>query len=459
MPTPAITKTLRLFSIAIFLCCCTLAPAAEAPDPKCPNVIFILSDDLGYGDLGCYGQKKIKTPNIDRIAAEGMRFTQAYAGCTVCAPSRCSLMTGLHTGHSTIRGNGSPEVPLRADELCVAEVFKAAGYSTALIGKWGVGENGTSGAPNKKGFDFFFGYLTQVAAHNYYPPFIWRNTEKFPLEGNADGKKGVYTHDLFMNEALKYVRENREHPFFLYLPLTIPHANNEAKPNGMQVPSDAPYADETWPPVEKNFAAMITRMDSGIGTLMASLKELGIDERTLVIFTSDNGPHNEGGHNASFFNSGGPLRGIKRDLYDGGIRMPAVARWPGRIAAGQVSDQVWAFWDFLPTMSELLGQKPPANIDGVSILPALLEQKNVERAPLYWEFHERGFSQAVRKGDWKAVRPGLQKPLELYDLNKDISEKNDVAEQHPDVMAQMETYLKTARTDSENFPIQKAGKK
>ncbi len=447
---------MRRFAILLFLIAC-LGGTARCGDAQRPNVIFILSDDLGYGDLGCYGQKLIKTPAIDKLAAEGTRFTQVYAGNTVCAPSRCALMTGKHTGHTTVRGNGKPEAPWRADETCVAEIFKAAGYKPALIGMWGVGENETTGAPNKKGFDYFFGYLTQIDGHYYYPPFIWRNTEKFPLDDNAGGKHGTYTHDLFALEALKFVRESREQPFFLYLALTIPHTNNEAKPNGMQVPDDAPYSNEKWPATEKNFAAMITRMDKDIGALMALLKESGIDERTLVIFASDNGPHKEGGHDSEFFKSRGPLRGIKRDLYEGGIRIPAIARWPGKIAAGAVSAQVWAFWDFLPTMAELTGQKAPAGIDGVSILPALLGQKAVEHPPLYWEFHERGFSQAVRMGDWKAVRLGLQKPLELFDLSKDLAEEHNVADEHKDVVAKIEEYLKTARVDSELFPI--GGKK
>ena len=326
------------------------APLAAAPAK--PNVVFILADDLGYGDLGCYGQKKIQTPHLDRLAKEGMRFTQCYAGSTVCAPSRGALMTGKHTGHATIRGNGAPEVPLRADEIALPQVFKAAGYSTALFGKWGVGGNDTTGAPNAKGFDTFFGYLTQHGAHDYYPQFLWSNKEKYPLPANAEGKKGTYTHDLFMQESLKWVRENHTKPFFLYLPLTIPHANNEERPNGQQVPSDAPYSDEAWPQPEKNFAAMITRMDSGVGDLMALLKELKLDENTLIVFTSDNGPHNEGGHKSDFFDSNGALRGIKRDLYEGGIRVPMIARWPGKIKADATSEQVWAFWDVLPTVAD-----------------------------------------------------------------------------------------------------------
>jgi arylsulfatase A-like enzyme len=431
------------------------AGAADAVTPK-PNVIFILADDLGYGDLGCYGQQKIKTPNLDRMAAEGTRFTQAYAGTAVCAPARCSLMTGKHTGHTTIRGNRSdrtkPETPLTADELAIPEVFHAASYTTALFGKWGVGENGSTGAPNKKGFDFFLGYLTQTAAHDYYPASIWRNTETLPLAGNADGARKIYTHDLFLQESLDYVRTNRDHPFFLYLAATIPHANNEERPNGMQVPDDAPYSRESWPSPEKNFAAMITRLDRGVGELLAVLKAAGIEDRTLVLFTSDNGPHNEGGHRASFFNSSGPLRGIKRDLYEGGIRVPLIARWPGKIKSGATSDQLIAFWDFLPTFAALTGQPAPKNIDGISVLPALLENKTVPHPPLYWEMHEGGFRYAVRLENWKGVSLDPTKPLELYDLVKDLSENQNVAADHPDVVRQIEELMKREHVPNPIWP-------
>jgi arylsulfatase A-like enzyme len=408
-----------------------------------PNVIFVLADDLGYGDLGCYGQKQIRTPHLDRLAADGLRFTQAYAGSTVCAPSRGSLLTGKHTGHATIRGNRAdrqkPETPLGADEVTIPQIFKSAGYTTALIGKWGCGENGSTGAPNAKGFDSFLGYLTQTAAHDYYPPFLWRNTEKFPLPENQEGRS-VYTHDLLMQEAMSFVRSNTNRPFFLYLALTIPHANNEEKPNGMQVPSDAPYAHESWPPTERNFAAMIGRMDDGLGRLFALLKELGMDGNTLVVFTSDNGPHAEGGHSADFFKSSGELRGRKRDLYEGGIRVPLVVRWPGKIKAG-VNEQVVAFWDLLPTFAALTGQSAPKETDGISILPVLLENKTISHPPLYWEFYEQGFFRAVRLGDWKGVSLDPAKPIELYHLKSDLSEQQNVAAQHPDVIKQIEAVM------------------
>ncbi|HEX30232.1 TPA: N-acetylgalactosamine-6-sulfatase, partial [Candidatus Poribacteria bacterium] len=293
------------------------------PGDRKPNIIFILADDLGYGDLGCYGQRLIETPNIDALAAEGIRFTQCYAGSTVCAPSRCALMTGFHTGHARVRGNKL--IPLRPRDVTVAEILKGAGYTTAIIGKWGLGEPGTTGVPNLKGFDEWFGYLNQRRAHNYYPEYLWRNTEKYWIKGNMNGKKGVYSHDLFTEEALKFIRRNRGNPFFLYLAYTIPHANNELgrkTGNGMEVPSDEPYSDRSWPQVEKNFAAMVTRMDRDVGRIVSLLKELGIDGETVIFFSSDNGPHREGGHDPKFFKSSGPLRGIKRDLYEGGIRVP-----------------------------------------------------------------------------------------------------------------------------------------
>src|SRR5438132_2375488 len=383
-----------------------VAEIGRAEPPRQPNIIFILADDLGYGELGCYGQKRIRTPNLDRMANQGMRFTQCYAGSTVCAPSRCALMTGRHTGHCTVRGNAL--VPLRPEDVTVAQSLKKSGYATALIGKWGLGEPGTTGLPNRKGFDYFFGYLNQLHAHNYYPDYLWKNQDKFPLEGNVvkDGvasQRAQYSHDLLTREALQVVKQHRDAPFFLYLAYTIPHANNErgqVEGNGMEVPSDAPYTNQPWPQVEKNHAAMITRLDADIGKLLALLKELGLDGNTVVFFSSDNGPHKEGGHNPKFFRSGGPLRGTKRDLYEGGIRVPMIVRWPGKIRAGAVSKQVWAFWDFLPTALELAGRESPPGIDGISQVATLLgkgEQKQHDF--LYWEFHERGFQQAVRMGD------------------------------------------------------------
>ncbi len=440
---------------------CSLASIAPAAEAKPPNIILILADDLGYGDLGCYGQKQIKTPNLDQLAAEGMRFMQCYAGSTVCAPSRCVLMTGQHTGHCLVRGNA--RVPLRPNEVTVAKLLKSSGYATGLIGKWGLGEPESTGIPNKQGFDYFFGYLNQQHAHNYYPDYLWRNEEKVALpnvvKDNVASKREVYSHDLMTKETLEFVERHRAKPFFLYLAYTIPHANNEAGKEGMEVPSDAPYSDKPWPQAQRNHAAMITRMDADIGKLVKKLKDLDLDTNTVIFFSSDNGPHKEGGGDPTFFQSSGPLRGHKRALYDGGIRVPMIVRWPGKIKAGAVSDQVWMFQDFLPTVAELAGAKDPANTDGLSIAPTLLGEPKWQKQHefLYWEFHEGGFKQAVRMGDWKAVRLKPDGPLELYNLKEDVGEKQDVAAKHPDVVAKIEVYLKTARTESEHWPI-KAGK-
>lgn len=426
-----------------------------------PNIVFILADDLGYGDLGCYGQQRIKTPNLDRMAAEGVRFTQCYSGSTVCAPSRCCLMTGLHTGHAYIRGNGL--LPLRPEDVTVAETLKGAGYATGLVGKWGLGEPDTTGVPNSQGFDEFFGYLNQGHAHNYYPEYLWRNTTQVRLDGNVESKerrgvsdeRKIYSGDLFTHEALDFVERNKSKAFFLYLAYTIPHANNErfaAGMSGMEVPDYGPYTNEDWPEHQKGHAAMISRMDRDIGVLFQKLKDLGLDDNTIVFFSSDNGTHKEGGADPAFFTSSGPLRGYKRDLYDGGIRVPMIVRWPGKISAGSVSDQVWAFWDFLPTAAALAGVSPPPGLDGISVLPTLLSGATFEHAPLYWEFHERGFAQAVRMGNWKGLKLGPDKPLELYDLSHDIGETQDVSKDNPDVVDKIEAYLATARTPSEKWP-------
>jgi len=444
-----------------------------------PNIIFILADDLGYGDLGCYGQKEIATPNIDRIAKEGIKFTDHYAGSTVCAPSRCSLMTGLHTGHCWIRGNAL--IPLRPSDVTVAELLKKAGYTTGIIGKWGLGEAGTTGVPNKKGFDYWFGYLNQRHAHNYYPEFLWRNEDRVPIESNKLPKpepgglppngsiggwgesinKVTYSPDLFTKEALTFVEQNKSGPFFLYLAYTIPHANNEAGQNGMEVPSLGQYADKDWPPPQKGHAAMITRMDGDIGKLMSRLKEIGIDENTLVMFSSDNGPHKEGGADPAFNKSSGPLRGNKRDLSEGGIRVPMIARWPGKIKASSITNHISSFWDFLPTCCELVGIETPKDTDGISILPTLLGKPDQKKHEfLYWEFHEQGKKQAVRFGDWKGIRLNVAKnpdgPIELYNLSTDIGEQKDIATEgteNIEVIEKIKKILNVARTPSDHWPI------
>jgi arylsulfatase A-like enzyme len=372
-------------------------------------------------------------------------------------------------GHARIRGNA--DVPLRAEDNTVAEVLKEAGYHTGLIGKWGLGLENTSGRPDQKGFDEFVGFLDQTDAHNYYPERLWRVDPRtgfkgqMPLFENLGGKQELYVHDLFAMAATNYIGNNRSTsqtirgPFFLYLAYTIPHANNEEgkrSGNGMQVPSDAPYRGESWPQPEKNKAAMITRLDADVGKLLERLKELRLDQETIVFFTSDNGPHKEGGVDPKFLRSSGPLRGIKRDLYEGGIRVPMIVRGPGQVPAGRVSDQVWAFWDFLPTAAELAGAKPTAGIDGLSMLPTLRGQTQTNQHEfLYWEFHERGFQQAVRTGNWKAIRLQADQPLALYDLSKDPGEKEDVAGRNPEVIQRIEAWLKTARTDSPDWPIRK----
>lgn len=444
-----------------------------------PNIIWVLADDLGFGDLGSYGQRRIRTPHLDRMAAEGMRFTHAYAGFTVCAPSRSVLMTGQHTGHTRVRRNGSPG--LWDEDVTVAELLHDSGYSTALIGKWGLGMEDSPGAPWMQGFDYFFGYLSQGHAHNFYPEFLMRNAERVPLRNIVErskryaGMSGVatervdYSHDLFMNEALEWVGSNADGPFFLYLALTIPHANNEAgglngggdpgignvsaelgahrERIGMEVPDAGTYQDEDWPGPQKGTAAMITRMDTGIGLLFEMLASLGIDERTIVFFSSDNGPHAEGGNDPFFFDSNGPLQGYKRSLHDGGIRVPTIVRWPGRIPAGTVSDLVWYFADFLPTAAEMVGVEPPDGIDGASILPALLGgDPGIGERFLYWG-GTPGNAEAVRWGRWKAVRESPGDPLELFDLSVDAGEKTDVAADNPEIVTAILGYIDSTVTE------------
>lgn len=419
---------------------------AQAAAAKPPNIIFVLADDLGYGDLGCYGQREISTPCLDQMAAEGIRFTDFYAGSTVCAPSRCSLMTGLHTGHSYIRGNAFCN--LRPQDVTVAELLRSAGYATGLVGKWALGVPGGTGVPHAKGFDEWFGYMTNGDAHNYYPEFLWRNDQKVPLRGNSGGLRTQYAHDLFTAEALDFVRRKKEGPFFLYLCYTVPHANNErgsVTGNGMEVPSEGRYAGRPWPACERGKAAMISRMDADIGRLLAELQRQGIDESTVVFFSSDNGPHREGGVDPDFLGSRGPLRGIKRDLYEGGIRVPMIARWPGHIGAGRVCATPFAFWDFLATACALAGIAPPAT-DGVSFRPTLEGAVQTPERPLYWEFYERGYSQAARLGQWKAVRNAPDKPIEIYDLRADLGETTDVARDRPDIVSKMEVVLQQCHT-------------
>ena len=443
-----------------------LLGAASPQEARPPNIVFIQADDLGYGDLSCYGQKNFRTPNLDRMAGDGTRFTQYYAGSTVCAPSRCVLMTGLHSGHCFIRGNAKAN--LRPDDVTVAKVLKSAGYSTGLAGKWGLGHEGSSGVPTKQGFDFFYGYLDQTHAHNYWPTFLLRNEERVKLKNVVpnEGKDGQgvasdridYSDDFIHREGLSFIDRNREKPFFLYLAYTLPHANNEAGKKGMEIPDYGEFKDKDWPDPEKGRAAMIARLDRNVGEVLRKLKDLGLDGTTIVFFTSDNGPHKEGGSDAAFFGSSGPLRGTKRDLTEGGIRVPMIVRWPGKVAAGAVSDFLWAHWDLLPTAAELAGAKAPGGVDGMSVVPTLLGKEQKPHEYLYWEFFERGFDQAIRVGDWKGIRNGLDGAVQLYNLKTDLSERENVAGKHGEVVARLDALMKSARVDSEEWAPKK-GKK
>jgi arylsulfatase A len=466
------------FSLIAIMALPHAARLAAAEPAKKPNIVFILADDLGYGDLGCYGQTKIKTPNIDRLAAEGLRFTNFYCGCSVCAPSRCTLMTGKHLGHAAVRDNmqrapgHEGQHAMQAGTVTVAQLLKSSGYATAIVGKWGLGMPEDQSSPLNFGFDHHYGYLCQGMAHTYYPPYLWRDDQQEPLEGNPSysyGQKEViepsgklYSHDLMVDDALHWVREQKDGPFFLYLAFTIPHVS-------LQVPEDslAVYRGQ-WPETPMTtskhysnhdtpraaYAAMITRMDRDVGRLMALLKERGLDDDTLVFFASDNGAvFALSGTDPAFFRSNGNLRGYKQDLYEGGIRTPFIARWPGHIQAGSTSDLVGAFWDILPTLCEVAGATPPNDIDGLSIAPTLLGQPGQKlHQYLYWEYHSAGRAQAVRFGDWKAVRNNVNKAPqatpELYNLADDPSEMSNVADQHPDLAARAAAYMKAAHSPS-----------
>ncbi len=413
-----------------------------------PNIIYVLTDDLGYGDLGCYGQKLIKTPFLDRMAAEGMRFTQHYAGTCICAPARCVLMTGLHTGHSFIRDNYGFEgyqLPMPAETVTVAELLKEGGYRCGCVGKWGLGGPGSTGHPLAQGFDHFFGYLGQTQAHEYYPDYLWRNTEQIPLDGKT------YSHDLMTEEVLAFIRANKAGPFFLYIPYTIPHTK-------FQVPDLGEYGDRPWTDDQKTQAAMISRMDRDIGRIIGLLKELGIDESTVMFFSSDNGPHGLG-DTLSLFDGNGPLRGIKRDLYEGGVRVPLIARWPGRIRPGSVTDHISGFWDQLATCCELAGAKIPEETDGISFVPTLLSEseRQEEHEYIYFEFKSRGGKQGLRMGRWKGVRLNVRgdasPSLELYDLDEDEGETTNIAAVHPAIVSQIEQLMDEAHTYSPYFPL------
>lgn len=454
----------------LLLSVCLASPIAAAE--RAPNIIFILADDLGYAELGCYGQKKIRTPHLDKMAAEGLRFTQFYAGNAVCAPSRCVFMTGKHAGHAYIRDNREikPEgqEPLPSDTVTISRLLKARGYATAAVGKWGLGGPGSTGEPGKLGFDLFFGYLCQRHAHNHYPSYLRRNDKKVDLEGNTDADTGKqHSHDLFEAEALAFIRAHKDKPFFLYVPFTIPHV-------ALQVPEDSlkEYAGKWDDPPYKGgkgyrphatpraaYAAMVTRMDRSVGRILELLKKLDLDEKTLVMFSSDNGPTHGGvgGSDSEFFASAGPLRGLKGSLYEGGSRVPGIARWPGTIKAGRTSDLPVAFYDVLPTLCKVAGAETPKDTDGISFLPTLLGKGEQARHPfLYWEFPSYGGQQAVRMGDWKGVRQGMQKgnlDIQLFDLGKDIGEKNNVADKNPEVVKRIQKIMEENHTPSKLFPL------
>lgn len=458
------------FLLSLLIACNT--QISEKETSQAPNIIYILADDLGYGDIGVFGQKMIKTPYLDQMAIEGMRFTQHYAGSTVCAPSRCVLMTGKHTGHARIRGNGV--VPLQPEDLTIAEVLKEAGYTTAMIGKWGLGEAGSTGIPNRQGFDYFYGYLNQIRAHNSYPDYLWENQTIDSLDnvvsiipetyargiGGIAMEKNTFAQDVFMEKARDFIQENRDTSFFLYLPFTAPHANNEAgyyDSVGLEVPKLGIYANKDWPEAQKAHAALISYLDLYVGQILETVEQAGIDENTLIIFTSDNGPHEEGGARVDFFDSNGPLRGTKRDLYEGGIRVPMIARWTNKIIPGSRSKHISAFWDVMPTLCEVAGVAAPEGTDGISFLPVLLseQEEQAKHEYLYWEFYEQGGKKAVRWGDWKLIELGIKAgeapDTLLFNLAEDIGESKDLANEHPERVKEGFEKMKAAHTASKDF--------
>ena len=466
-----------------------------------PNIVYILADDLGYNELGAYGQKRIHTPNLDRLAAEGMKFTDHYSGSPVCAPSRCTLLTGKHTGHAIIRDNDEmaergdvwhdPNLegqrPLPPHTTTIGTLLQSAGYKTACIGKWGLGGPHSTGHPNRQGFDHFFGYLCQRQAHNYYPDHLWRNEKKVVLKGNpyffphqrfprgldpndpANYKRyrgKQYAPDLMLKEAFRFVRENKNRPFFLYFATTVPHLALQVPEDSLKeyegVFPDKPYLGQHGYLPNRTpratYAAMISRMDRDIGRLVRLIQDLGLEKDTLFIFSSDNGTTYTGGVDYKFFDSVDSLRGLKGRVYEGGIRVPMIARWKEHIEPGQVSHRVSAFWDILPTVCEAAGISTPYGTDGLSLLPTFLGEKTPPHRYLYWEFRDYGGQQAVRMGNWKGVRTGLRKPntdtrIQLYDLSRDISEKNNLAAQHPDVVKKMKPIFTRARSKSALFPF------
>jgi len=453
------------------------APTEKSVIPEKPNLVFILVDDMGYGDISCCGQKILSTPNIDKLAAEGMAFTKFYTGSSVCAPSRASLLTGKHTGHTNVRGN-MPAQLLNDSEPTIAKIMKQAGYKTAALGKWGIGHPPPVDDPSRKGFDYFYGYINMWHAHNLYPEFLYRNGEKVflnnkinlvdgknPWEGQPEGTgvadvKVDYAPFLIDHEATKFIEENKDNKFFLYLAYNTPHANNEKLPDGMEVPDYYEFADKDWPSQEKGFAAMMRNLDNSVGMVVAKLKELGIDKKTMIVFSSDNGPHQEGGHKVDFFDSNGDKRGMKRDFYDGGVLTPFIVRWPDVVQAGVKSNHLSAFWDVLPTLCDLTGIEKPADTDGISFLPTLLNNQKDQKDHdyLYWEFYEQGGKQAILKDNWKAIRLNVRESadkqiFELYNLITDPEENQNVAAEHPDMVEEFNKLFISARQEFEVTPL------
>ncbi|QEG36302.1 arylsulfatase [Bythopirellula goksoeyrii] len=455
----------------------TLSPQGYAAHSreKPPNIVLILADDLGYGDIGCFGQQTLQTPRLNDMARQGMRFTQFYAGSTICGPSRSVLLTGKHTGHTAVRGNITEPVAVQPEQLTLSSVLKEAGYATACIGKWGVGTPDNITNPNDIGFDHFFGYVNMWHAHNFYPEFLIRNghiqqlqnkvgvewekwrDSKLPDWGTGVADKRVqYAPDLFVEDALHFIRINRDRPFFLFFSMNVPHANNEVIENGMEVPALDELALKDWPEPEKGFAAMIRNIDRDTGRILDLLKELGIEENTMVVFTSDNGPHEEGGHDPEFFNSNGELRGIKRDLYEGGIRVPTIVRWPSTVDFDSVSDHIGYFGDFVATAADLAGVETPEGLDSISFAPTLKGHPELQKKHeyLYWEYYERGGMQAVRFGNWKAIRQPMHSgTIELFDLSKDTLEEHDSALNHPELVSLAGEYMNNSHEADSNWKI------
>ncbi len=455
---------------------CSGKKSENSKEPTRPNIIYILADDLSYGDLSSYGQQKFTTPNIDKLAEEGIKFTQHYSGSTVCAPSRSALMTGMHTGHTPVRGNKEimPEGqwPMPADAYTMAEMLKEAGYVTGAFGKWGLGFPGSEGDPNNQGFDEFYGYNCQRMAHHYYPFYLWHNQEKVMMEGNEGKGRGTYAPEPIHEQALKFFEDNKDKEFFMFYPSPIPHAELFAPESYMEkyreryMPEKSyegvddgeqlkigPYGSQ--PEGHASFAAMINYLDDQVGEIVAKVQELGLEKNTIIIFTSDNGPTLEGGADPDYFDSNGILKGYKRDLYEGGIRVPMIVRWPEKIDAGTQADHISAFWDVMPTIADIIGIDKPAEIDGVSFLPALLGKEQEQHDYLYWEFHEHGGRQALRQGDWKLVKYNVNAepvlPLELYNLKDDPGEEVDIAQAHPERLKELKNLMENARSESRVF--------